>query len=91
MTDRNQEIVLRKKLNITDLAGEKVMVDFELGKYFMIRGTGNDIWEMIQNSDRITPAQITDRLLQEYDVTEEECERSVMEFLERLQNLGFID
>lgn len=87
--DKNATIVMKKKLNVTDLAGEKVMVDFESGKYFLIKGVGNDIWDMLQ--EETTPARIIAQLLSEYDVTEEECTRSVEEFLGKLQELKFID
>ena len=46
--DKYTIIQLKKKLNVTDLSGEKVMVDFDSGKYFMIKGAGNDIWNLIQ-------------------------------------------
>lgn len=88
--NRDQVIELKKKLNVTDLAGEKVMVDFEQGKYFMIKGAGNDIWDMLQEGAELTPAQIIERLLAEYDVSPEECENSVMDFLGKMQELGFI-
>lgn len=88
--NRDQVITLKKKLNVTDLAGEKVMVDFEQGKYFMIKGAGNDIWDMMQEGAELTPAQIIERLLAEYDVSPEECENSVMDFLGKMQELGFI-
>lgn len=87
---RDQAIELKKTLNVTDLAGEKVMVDFEQGKYFMIKGTGNDIWDMLQENKNITPGQIIDKLLVEYEVSPEECETSVMDFLGKMQELGFI-
>ncbi len=64
------------------------MVDFECGKYFLIKGVGNDIWDMIQ--EEITPNEIIEKLLTEYDVSPEECERSVMEFLGKMENLNFI-
>jgi hypothetical protein len=86
--DKNTKIVLKKKLNVTDLAGEKVMVDFDNGKYFLIKGVGNDIWEMIQNE--ITPGEIIEKLLSEYDVSREECEKSVMEFLDKMEGYNFI-
>ncbi len=86
--DKNTKIVLKKKLNVTDLAGEKVMVDFDNGKYFLIKGVGNDIWEMIQNE--ITPNEIIEKLLSEYDVSREECEKSVMEFLDKMEGYNFI-
>ncbi|WP_044957111.1 PqqD family protein [Butyrivibrio sp. LC3010] len=86
--DRNERVVLKKKLNVTDLSGEKVMIDFESGKYFMIKGSGNDIWDMIQ--DEITVDEIIKKLLSEYEVSEEECEKSVDEFLGKLKEFEFI-
>ncbi len=86
--NRNEVIKLKKKLNVTDLSGEKVMIDFDSGKYFMIKGSGNDIWDLIQ--EEITVDEIIKRLLSEYDVTEEECVRSVEEFLSKLKEYDFI-
>ena len=45
--DKMAKIRMKAKRNVTDLAGEKVMVDFEQGKYFCIKGVGNDIWDML--------------------------------------------
>ena len=86
--EKNATITIKKNLNVTDLAGEKVMVDFETGKYFMIKGVGNDIWDMLQ--EETTPAKIIENLLKEYDVTPQECEKSVMEFLAKLEELAFL-
>ena len=87
--DRNKSITMKKKLNVTELSGEKVMIDFETGKYFLIKGVGNDIWDMLQ--EEVTPNQIIEKLLSEYDVEREECETSVMEFLEKMKSYDFID
>lgn len=86
--DKTEKLVLKKTLNVTDLSGEKVMIDFETGKYFMIKGVGNDIWDML--GSEITPEEIIKKLLSEYDVTPEECEKSVMEFLGKMRELEFI-
>ncbi len=86
--DKETKIVLKKKLNVTDLSGEKVMVDFDNGKYFLIKGVGNDIWDLIQKE--ITPNEIIEKLLSEYDVSREECEKSVMEFLDKMEGYNFI-
>lgn len=87
--DKNKAITMKKKLNVTDLSGEKVMIDFETGKYFLIKGVGNDIWDMLQ--EEITPNQIIEKLLSEYDVEREECETSVIAFLEKMKSYDFID
>ena len=83
-----ETIKLKKQLNVTDLSGEKVMIDFESGKYFMIKGAGNDIWDLIQ--EEITVEEIVEKLLAEYDVSRQECEKSVEEFLNKLRELDFI-
>lgn len=86
--NRNATIKVLKQLNVTDLSGEKVMVDFEQGKYFMIKGVGNDIWDMLK--DGISVEQIIQKLLSEYDVTEEVCEAETLKFLESLEQIGII-
>ena len=86
--DRTTSISFKKKLDVTDLAGEKVMIDFSSGKYFMIKGVGNDIWDLI--SDGITVGEIIDKLLQEYDVTEDVCEKEVISLLNKMEEYEFI-
>ena len=87
--NKTSKIKIKKQLNVTDLSGEKVMVDFEQGKYFMIKGVGNDIWEML--ADDVVVADIMDKLLQEYDVTVEQGEKEVLDFLTNLENFGIIE
>lgn len=87
--NRDSIIIMKKQINVSDLAGEKVMIDFETGKYFLIKGVGNDIWDMLQ--EETSPGMIIDSLLKEYDVSEDECESSVIEFLSKLESLNFID
>ena len=86
--DKSSLIHMKRQLNVTDLSGEKVMIDFESGKYFLIKGVGNVFWEMIQND--ITVSDIISKLLEEYDVSEEECESSVMDFLGKLSEFQII-
>ncbi|MCR4745730.1 MAG: lasso peptide biosynthesis PqqD family chaperone [Lachnospiraceae bacterium] len=85
----NSVVKLKKTVSVADLSGEKAMIDFETGKYYLIKGTGNDIWDMIQ--EEISVGEIVDRLLEEYDVTREKCTESVFNFLENLRTKGFID
>lgn len=86
--NRASTITIKKSLNVTDLSGEKVMVDFEQGKYFMIKGVGNDIWDMLE--ENITVEKIIASLMAEYDVTEEVCEQEVIKFINSLENIGII-
>ena len=69
--DKTAKIRMKAKRNVTDLAGEKVMVDFEQGKYFCIKGVGNDIWDMLdgqEGEDGITVEAILHKLMEEYEV-----------------------
>ena len=86
--DRSSLIHMKRQLNVTDLSDEKVMIDFETGKYFLIKGVGNDIWDMIQSD--ITVGDIISKLMEEYDVSEAECESSVMDFLNKLVEFQII-
>lgn len=87
--NENTVIHLKKKLNVTDLSGEKVMIDFDSGKYFMIKGSGNAIWDLIQQE--ITVGEVVECLLKDYDVTPEVCKTSVQDFLGKLQEFDFIE
>ena len=86
--DRSSLIHMKRQLNVTDLSGEKVMIDFETGKYLLIKGVGNYIWDMIQSD--ITVGDIISKLMEEYDVSEAECESSVMDFLNKLVEFQII-
>lgn len=87
--EANTKVMLKKQIVVTDLAGEKVMVDFDSGKYYLIKGVGNDIWDMIQ--EKTTPGEILEKLLSEYEVTREVCSESVYGFLDKLEKLGWLD
>lgn len=89
--DKTAKIRMKAKRNVTDLAGEKVMVDFEQGKYFCIKGVGNDIWDMLdgqEGEDGITVEAILHKLMEEYEVMEEVCEKEVLAFLENWNRQG---
>ncbi len=86
--DLNKKIKLKQQINVTDLNGEKAMLDFKTGKYYIIKGVGNDIWDML--SEEITINEIINKLLSEYEVSHEECEKSVIEFLDKLEKANFI-
>ena len=77
-----------KKPDVTDLAGEKVMIDFDSGKYFMLTGSANDIWSMLV--DGMSSVGIISELMDIYEVEEAVCRDSVLAFLNKLSEIGFI-
>ena len=86
----NLETVINKNLEIddTDLDGEKVMMNLDKGEYFMMNEVGSRIWEII--SEPINVKEIISTLRNEYEVDEETCKETVIEFLGRLDNADLI-
>ena len=87
MTD-NYRIKILKKPDVTDLAGEKVMIDFESGKYFMLTGSANEIWDLLDEGTE-SESIVTD-LMEIYEVESDVCREGVMKFLNELVDIGFI-
>ena len=68
------------------------MVDFEQGKYYCIKGVGNDIWDMLEEqTEGLSVDTILHSLLEEYEVAEETCEKEVLEFLGKLMQAGILE
>ena len=86
--NKDSIIKLKKQIDVTELNGDKAMVDFNTGNYYIIKGVGNIIWDMLYED--ITANEIIEKLLSEYDVSREECEKSVIEFLDKLKKADFI-
>ncbi len=86
--NKETKIKLIKKIDVTDMAGDKVMIDFESGKYFLLRGTAVDIWDNIQSET--TVGDLVNKLLSIYDVDEETCLSGTEKFLTQLEEANFI-
>ena len=86
----NLDTIINKNLEIedTDLDGEKVMMNLDKGEYFMMNEVGSRIWEII--SEPINVKGIVDTLRSEYEVDEETCKDTVIEFLGRLDYADLI-
>ena len=76
------------EIDDTDLDGEKVMMNLDKGEYFMMNEVGSRIWDII--IEPINVKGIIEALLSEYEVDEETCTDTVIEFLGRLNNAELI-
>lgn len=83
-------VVLVKEINTSDLQGQKIMIDFESGKYFLLKGAANDIWDCLSLNNAVKIEDIINMILTKYSVSKEECIDSVNKFLVSLNDLGFI-
>ncbi|BCN29011.1 PqqD family peptide modification chaperone [Anaeromicropila herbilytica] len=84
----NSKVKLVINLDVTDLDGEKVMIDFSTGNYFLLKGAANEIWDYIQ--EPIIVQDILKRLMMVYDVSEDVCRESTYAFLTQLEGYKFI-
>ena len=89
MMNDNTIVHLVKHLDVTDLAGEKVMIDFATGKYFLLKGSANEIWDMLDQD--VTISEIRNSLMNIYDVDEPTCTASTQSFLQQMEQNGFIE
>lgn len=89
MMNDNTIVHLVKHLDVTDLAGEKVMIDFATGKYFLLKGSANEIWDMLDQD--VTISEIRNSLMNIYDVDEPTCTAFIHSFLQQMEQNGFIE
>lgn len=66
----------------SDIDGETVMMSLQAGQYFGLEGIGQRIWHLLESENRLQ--DICRRLMQEYEVSEAQCERDVRAFLTEL-------
>lgn len=79
----NTTIKRNPELVETKMDGETVMMSINSGEYFGLDPVGSRIWELIENPIPID--QLIDKLIDEFDVSRDECEIDTLEFLNQLQ------
>lgn len=86
----NNQMVLNRKMGImtADMNGATVMLDIESGKYFNLGEVGGRIWEILEQPTSVK--DLVSTLVQEYDVTEEQCLEDIVPFLEKMLNRGLV-
>lgn len=79
----HQSIIQRSnKLVSSNMDGETVMMSIENGEYFGLNPVGSRMWELIENPIEVDA--LIELLLDEFDVSHEQCEIETMEFLNHL-------
>lgn len=73
---------------VSDMDGEKVMMNIENGKYYNLGSIGGIIWEKLKTPKTIQ--QITLELITEFEVEQAECAQQVTSFLSHLYEEGLI-
>jgi len=78
-----QSIIKRNPgLVSSEIDSERIMMNIETGEYFGLDSVGSRIWELIENPVRLN--NLIEILIDEFDVTQEQCETDTLEFIKQL-------
>ena len=83
------ESIVRKKENIKEI---KVYSDKGIkdeNRFFMMNEVGNSMWDII--NERVKVSKIVERLVNEYEINNDTCEKSVINFLYKLNEANLIE
>jgi hypothetical protein len=82
-------LVVAKEQVSSELAGGVIMLDLKSGVYYGLEDVGARIWGLLQ--EPISVSDIRDILLEEYDVSAEQCERHLLSLLEEMESRALIE
>lgn len=89
MISLEQSIVQKIGNIVSDMDGEKVMLNISNGKYYNLGKVGGIIWERIEKPIKVR--KLIDELILEYEVEYSECKEQVLLFLEQLLEESLIE
>lgn len=69
-------------LLFSDMDGETVMMSIQNGEYYGLDEVGSRIWQLLEKPE--SAETLTEKLIEDYEVTRENCLSDVMEFLNML-------
>jgi hypothetical protein len=78
----NQQYVQAQGNLVSTMNGEKVMMSVQKGKYYNLGQVGGRIWDLL--SEPRTIEDVTEILIQEYEVDPSECRDQVATFVQNL-------
>lgn len=70
----------------TSIGDATAMMSLARGSYYAVGGVAERIWQLLENP--VTPGEIADRLVSEYDIDRERCAAEVADFLAELVDEG---
>ena len=82
MITTDSYIKRNKEVFASEIDEEVVMMNVDTGRYYGMDTVGSRIWELI--AEEIQVKDVIEKLMEEYDVSEEQCKSDVIEFLSEL-------
>ena len=72
----------------SEIDGEYMIMNIELGSYIVLREVSARIWELLERP--ATLASLLENLLQEYTVDRDTCEQEIVSFLKEMAENNLI-
>jgi hypothetical protein len=82
-------ITAKKEIVAAAMDGDTVMMSVEAGKYYNLGKMGGVIWRMI--AEPVSVETVIEKLLEQYEVTREQCETEVLSFLNGMNMEGLLE
>ena len=86
---RSSTVVAARDQLSSELGGETVILNLGAGLYFGLDEVGTRVWALVQKP--LSVERICETLMEEFEVDEERCERSVLSLLSEMERSGLIE
>ena len=78
-----------EKFLSSKLDDELILIQGDSGAFFSLKDVGLEIWQIIERPSSLS--EISRELIEDYDVTQQECEAAVREFADDLVAAGLAE
>ncbi len=88
MTTLDSRVKIPSEVIFQQLDGEAVLLSTQSEIFFGLDSVGTQIWQLIEEHSELRT--VVGILLEKYDVGEEELEKELLEFIEKLHAKGLV-
>jgi hemerythrin-like domain-containing protein len=82
-------VKVAKDVIFQELEGEAVLLNMRTGIYFGLNGVGTRIWHLLSEHGEVKT--VTTMLLDEYNVSEDQLQNHLSDFIEQLKLKGLVE
>jgi hypothetical protein len=68
--------------------GEVIIINLASGNYYSLKGSGAEVWDVIQATSGLSPQELVEQLAPRFDISASELEEQVSGFLDELKQEG---
>jgi hypothetical protein len=72
------------------IEGEVIIINLVSGTYYSVRGSGAEIWQLVQDGEEVSGEEIVEALSSVFECSRAELESQVMQFLDELLREGLV-